>query len=1121
MRRHQAARFDLQVIVLASIPLLPQILSSGCAPDIDIGPPPPSPTERVTAQFDPTNPIPVLQIIPTPTGLAQRVNPDGSLGDLDPDAVFPEDCELPTVAQCLPFTGLVGGWPVNVPPTLVFEDDLDPSTVEPGGIIFLEVDASGAATPVPFTLVQAPLAEPPVACQDQFGFDQAASSAFGSNTEVTLVPDTPGNVLQPNTTYIVAATKALRAVGLDGGPPREVESSDLFFSLVQNDPVGAGFEDFTPITVDTDTGVFSVSGLLSASVEEAVQAQVDAGLIPDTPEAREAAAQASLEALFGLQTFLRSIAANLVAGGVVSNVNDLVFANSWTTGASAPTASFDPLAEEPVIPFPNVPLLTEPDGDDVQNAFPVEGSELEQLIFASLNTLNGFSAVAPIVIPMGAPVDPTTLPGNVLLVPYDNTVDPAVPTGEAPPLFVAAAVEDQIIIEPLEPLSEDTFYAIGVVGGPDGVLSTDGEQFIQETLFTFLNAEDPLVSGTSTTAEILDTFVAAGVQCGFLLENGTFPPDEFTLANLQAIEFDLDRAEFQDAFEAFESMEPPMPRSSFSIAFPFKTQTLTATVALAKTLIQDDENGYPSLPDPSGLDEVVDVEGFVFPGQLAKDFICSQVCSSGFFALPVGGSPSIPPESCPDFPDDFLEPTPPAAVEDLRAHNLCPLVSSNVNQVRLVDYRLYDLTTEDPFVFTSGSIQNPAVRRATAWVVSSGATPGNGAPAEGLPTAIFQHGLGQDNGVGFFVVNSLAGANAEGGWASVLLNLPLHGDPNLPGTRASDLAVNATGAVNPLINPDDVVCMLDGTCTGGADGLSDSLDTTGDGFADAAGAGFIGLNLLGTRDNFRQAIVDHLVVFDHLANDFFDLGEGTAAPIDLDGTRIAFLGHSLGSLTGGNTLAFGDQLTAATLHAPGGSLVDVLFGTEESVNGDLLQALVAAGICELNTPGDLSSGCMQTPTLTQFQILGQTLLDPGDPLALSQGVGSQAGIGFDQVLLQVADPDTFVPTATAENLAIAYGLLDPSTGMSSQQVQFTDLSEAPGAMPPLGCHQFILFPINVFGAFPGNLCAPMPDPENPLNTLSNAVCNTFGSQMQAAQWFEDGTILDVAALESVGPIACP
>ncbi|MCA9555398.1 MAG: hypothetical protein KC933_35540, partial [Myxococcales bacterium] len=104
---------------------------AGCAKDLELKDPVDL-TTVVRAQFDPTNPIPVLQLVPSPTLLAQdpengyKFTVDEATGKT---SVAPEDCELPTSAQCLAF---VDSWPTTTPITLFFSGALDETTVKDG-----------------------------------------------------------------------------------------------------------------------------------------------------------------------------------------------------------------------------------------------------------------------------------------------------------------------------------------------------------------------------------------------------------------------------------------------------------------------------------------------------------------------------------------------------------------------------------------------------------------------------------------------------------------------------------------------------------------------------------------------------------------------------------------------------------------------------------------------------------------------------------------------------------------------------------------------------------------------------------------------------------------------------
>jgi hypothetical protein len=1098
MRRpHATSRTGLVPLLLIS--------AAACAPDLDLSDPV-SPTAAVVARFDPTNPIPVLTLVPIPTALVQEqveVAPGVIVpGSLDPDAIASEPCEGEDTSICLPVTGLTGGWAATDLPTLIFSSDIDPDTVA-DGVVLLEFDLAELPSPtftrIPVTASSAFVEEPPVACQTEFGYTQAESAAFGTNVVVTLTPDNDTGTLTEGRAYVLGATRDLMAA--DGRP---VAASSLFFGLLQNDVQGPGFEDFQTFTRNED-GTFSGVGLIAASTVDAVTAGVDAaieaGELP--PEARDAAieseTQAAFEGLFGVQTLFQQASGFLLASGEVESIDDLVFANFWTTGttdvasvpqiavsgslfAGLPSPDFDPLGG--VLPFPHVPLLTVPvEGGDVRTNIPTDGvtDPIQLGILQGLNQLNGFSVIADITIPFSEAIDPASVSAqNVLVLPYDEATN--MPIGGPHPVDVQV-FGSTMVIQPQIPLLEDTFYAVGVLGagaGPLAVTSTSGQPFAPNTTLQLLALPDPLVADTSSTAEILDTANGLAVQCSQVPSGGPLLEESFVRETFQGIEFQLARSRWQPAFEAFENLpgENAIPRLGFATAFPIKTQSLTADIDRARELLADDVNGYASLT----MDDRV-TEELLLQGPVAQGFICQQLCNAGLFLAPVGTSTVIV------GPD--TEATTPGCDDAVAvaSHPLCGLYTADIDEVRQVNYEGYDVSTGGSLTITPDGIENPRVVRNSALVISGGA-----APTGGYPAVIFAHGLGQSKESVLTVANTFVqeGTNRDG-WAVILLDLPLHG------ARTSDLEDNVTGEGNPFLNPDDVTCLPDGTCTGGVDGLQDD-----------DGTGFVSFNLFQTRDNFRQAHLDLLTLVDHIQDGGFD------GLVSLDGDRIAFSAHSVGSLVGGGFLAYGSDLAGAHMHAPGGSLVDVILGTEPSVNGDLIDVLVASGICVLDDDGF----CLPTPELAQFVVLAETALDPGDPLSLSGAVRASdpQALSADDLLLQIANPDSFVPTPTGLQIADFYGL-------PAERAPVTDFSTAPGAMFPLGCHQFMLVPVNVVpilsslqmtgsvsAAFVQTqlICSPAAVP-----SIDDAVCTTFRTQQQADQWLTAGTVLDVAGVSEL------
>jgi pimeloyl-ACP methyl ester carboxylesterase len=345
------------------------------------------------------------------------------------------------------------------------------------------------------------------------------------------------------------------------------------------------------------------------------------------------------------------------------------------------------------------------------------------------------------------------------------------------------------------------------------------------------------------------------------------------------------------------------------------------------------------------------------------------------------------------------------------------------------------------------------------------------AAAGAVPVGIFQHGLGRAKEDGFYFANTYAAA----GWATVLMDLPFHG------MRASDLVNNATN-VPCLANapdPDMVQCAADGTCTNGCDGTRD-----------ASASGFLSANVFASRDNFRQATVDHLTLLRTLQ------AEGTmnGQLAFLDGTRIGYAGQSLGAITGGNLAAYAPELRAAALNVGGGGLTNLLLTTVPQISAPLFAALEQAGVCQFVREGDPTSGCRPTPAFRQFLVLAQTALDPGDPLATSIGVlrphnGAQP-IGADKMLIQMAIPDPVVPNGTSRALANAYGfsLTDNSATSRFQTYDF-------GTATPGNCHGFILAPLERCGG---------QDQAPGIGRVTAAICTTLGAQQQAVRFIGSG-----------------
>lgn len=259
-------------------------------------------------------------------------------------------------------------------------------------------------------------------------------------------------------------------------------------------------------------------------------------------------------------------------------------------------------------------------------------------------------------------------------------------------------------------------------------------------------------------------------------------------------------------------------------------------------------------------------------------------------------------------------------------------------------------------------------------------------PAEGWPVVIFQHGITGSR----LQAAALAANLAAQGWAVAAIDLPLHGvtDTSLVGlyqasneqTFNLDLVVNATGASGP-----------------------DSL-------IDPSGTHFINLPFpLASRDNLRQAAVNLLALTRALPT--LDL-DGNAATPDINPNRIAFIGMSLGSITGivyGASLPNPALVKTMAFSVPGGGIAELLrdsasFGPR--INAGLQGQGLIAG----------------TTLYNQFFRDAQAIVDAGDSLNFVTAAATGRTIYMSQVVGGTPpppNPDQVIPNSATQRLITA------------------------------------------------------------------------------------------------------
>lgn len=173
---------------------------------------------------------------------------------------------------------------------------------------------------------------------------------------------------------------------------------------------------------------------------------------------------------------------------------------------TSPAAIFNPSASE--IPFPS-DLLFQGSTDGTLNIPVADPADVSDPAVA-MNTLDGFSTVAPISTSFGSAIDPDTIPGNVRvfevttnpstgaitgvvreLIPYNGTV------GE---FAATVASQTTLVISPLVPLKEKTSYAVVITSG---LTNTTGTPFKPDTTYALTKQTTSLLNGSSSAIPAL------------------------------------------------------------------------------------------------------------------------------------------------------------------------------------------------------------------------------------------------------------------------------------------------------------------------------------------------------------------------------------------------------------------------------------------------------------------------------------------------------------------------------------------------------------------------------------------------------------------------------------------
>ena len=259
-------------------------------------------------------------------------------------------------------------------------------------------------------------------------------------------------------------------------------------------------------------------------------------------------------------------------------------------------------------------------------------------------------------------------------------------------------------------------------------------------------------------------------------------------------------------------------------------------------------------------------------------------------------------------------------------------------------------------------------------------------PLNGWPVVIFQHGITLDRTVMFAMADSFA----QAGFAVVAIDLPLHGVRNTASPFYQGPA-SPFGNNERHFNLDNVgatgVFVPDGQIDNGWQILN------------------VG-NPLNARDHIRQAVADMTALTRTLPT--FDF-PGAPNP-DLDGSRIHFVGISLGSIISGVFLGLNSEVTTATLSSPAGPWTSILTDPQAVDFGAPIRAALAAQGLPAGTVG-----------FDNFVRDLQTLIDPVDP------VNYAADARLHPLHVIEVLGDTAVPNAPNDYIASLWQLPSRST----------------------------------------------------------------------------------------------
>ncbi len=961
----------------------------GCVPDVPQNAPPPA---TIVVQFDPGATPPVA---PVPNDLTPRDPSSGklrippSVGDTPAQTEFNTD-----------YLGSLTAFPFESTAQVLVSGPLDPSTVNGESVVVIDL-----------TRLKAQPA------------GQSPTSAIVGGLQPTFDPTRSALVIAPpgggwtrahQYAVVLVTPTSAHAAGLRGASGERVIGSAAW-ALVSSP---------TSLVACPNANLMSPQCTLAVDV-------VPSALTDPTKRLADQTAKAlALEQLrLSAQPLLE------VAEHVLGLPDATSIPMAWTfTIVDAGEMTFDPVSG--IIPFPNdflrahglVMLPSPVTGKPLSGADCASAQDMVTALYCGLNTLDGFSTIAPPISENGivtgaaeqASVSGSSLTTtNVGLLPLASGAVVATTPLYAPCLNclssstasgAAQTLPQQLQWQLMAPLDEKTTYAAYVT---TDVLDDQGKNLAANPALALLRLVNPLYLNGKSQVNVLTDSQAAALE-----------PERLAL---------------EPVLDALDGMQG-VPRRDVALAWAFTTQSESAALdgLYAYVSSQQYKAALPTLP----------------PG-----IVVFADWTSQYAAAAAASVPSLPIGNIGKFYIGIYE-TPFALTGSGGTFDLAHPIAEPVTFGLAVPNMAMPATGYPVTVFGHGITRdrNDFLAIANELAAQGQATLATDAPFHGERSSC--------TGSGPFLTASYAAAHPS---APIALTdddacadpatMTCNEDPHIgrcvardPSTRIAcpmpPQVADATGTLG-CASVHMGACEADGKCEGG------------DFARDAGGRPVISgwnmfslTNFFATRDNFREQVIDltqlvqalRATVPTSLANRITSAGGMGAATLDL--TKINYAGQSLGGILGTLFNAVSPDTTNVALNVAGGDL-PTLFLDAPSFSAQ--RAALLAGLSQ-QTPPVLPG----TPAFDQFLSTAQWVLDPADPANMAWRLTHPAAVAGSMVssnpsrkaFIQFIEGDETVPNIS--NLALVAAAVRPTSAMLTS----TFVAPSYACVPPLYCYEF-------------------------------------------------------------------